>query len=308
MDRDHIIRANALTKEYGSLKALRGIQIGIPGGSTGLLGPNGAGKSTFIKCILGLIVPTSGSSEVLGKPSSAFSKGLESREKVGYVPENECLEPELDAVSFVRYMGELSGLPPMEAMQRSHEVLDYVDIQEQRYRPIRTYSTGMRQKVKLAQALVHDPELIVLDEPTNGMDPKGRQEMLDLIKEVSGEKGKNVLLSSHLLPDVEYICEHVMIMNQGQVVVAGDIEELTRPSNRYEIRIKGSPEIFEETLIRLGLDHEKSGSFYHVEAREGLLMDLYKELAKTDVQIRHATMSRMSLEDIFVSNLQEVPG
>lgn len=306
MEGRSIVQTRSLTKKYGNLRALKDVQLSVPVGSIGLLGPNGAGKSTLIKCILGLASPTSGSSTVLDMPSSILSSGVEARERIGYVPENDCLEPEMDAVSFVRFMGELSGLPPLEAMQRSHEVLDYVGIEEQRYRPIKTYSTGMKQKVKLAQALSHDPELVILDEPTNGMDPKGRQEMLDLIKDVSSNHGKNILLSSHLLPDVEYICDHVIIMNQGQVLISGKIDELTRPSDRYEVRIKGDESTFQSTLNDLGMEFEKTGSFYYIASEPNLIPRIYKALIGTDVQIRHATKSRMTLEDIFVSNLEEV--
>ncbi|MFW3146941.1 MAG: ABC transporter ATP-binding protein [Thermoplasmatota archaeon] len=303
MENGNIIETSALTKQYNGLTALSGVQLKVPSGPVGLLGPNGAGKSTFIKCVLGLIQPTSGSSTVLGEPSSSFSRGLKARERVGYVPENDCLEPSMDAVTFVKYMGELAGLPKMDAMQRAHEVLHYVGIGDERYRDIKTYSTGMKQKVKLAQAIVHDPELIILDEPTNGMDPKGRKEMLDLIRDISLNHRKNILLSSHLLPDVEYICDHVVIMNFGRVLMEGKIKDLTKPRDHYEIRIKGSDPDFRKVLRGMDLEFRKAGSFYHVEAREPLLENLYPALEGTDIQIRHATRSRMTLEEIFVANI-----
>ena len=196
-----VITTGSLTKLYGDLRALDTLTVAVPGGAVGLLGPNGAGKSTLIKALLGLIGTDGGSAEVLGVPISDRKRALATRRKIGYMPESECLLPDQDAVSFISQMGEMSGLPPMTAMQRAHEVLHYVGIGDERYRKIGTYSTGMKQKVKLCQAIVHDPELVFLDEPTNGMDPKGRMEMLELVRDISHNHGKNVIFSSHLLPD-----------------------------------------------------------------------------------------------------------
>ena len=239
-----VVTTKGLSKDYKGLTALNGVELEIPSGPIGLLGPNGAGKSTLIKCLLGLVKPTAGESTILGYSSKNFSTMLEGRSRVGYVPENYCLIPSMDGVSFVKYMGELSGLPPMDAMQRAHEVLHYVGIGDERYRKIGTYSTGMQQKIKLAQAIVHDPELIILDEPTNGMDPQGRQEMLDLIRDIAENHKKNIILSSHLLPDVEYICEHVIILNFGNILIQGNINDLMGEHEEYEIRIKGEEKEF----------------------------------------------------------------
>jgi len=299
-----IIETSSLSKDYQGLMALNSVDISIPSGAVGLLGPNGAGKSTLIKCLLGLVVPSSGSSSMLGLPSDRVGSNTGGREKVGYVPENDCLIPNMDAVSFVKYMGEISGLPPMDAMQRAHEVLHYVGIGDERYRKIGTYSTGMKQKIKLAQAIVHDPELIILDEPTNGMDPKGRQEMLDLIKDIHENHGKNILLSSHLLPDVEYICEHVVIMNNGAVLVQGMIRDLTTASDEYEIRIKGDEEQFRSLLSGMGMEFQKKGTFFMVRSREELLGRLYPAIKGKDIQIRHATRYRQTLEDIFMGRVK----
>ena len=299
-DGGNIVSTKGLTKLYKGLVALNGVDLEIPPGPVGLLGPNGAGKSTLIKCLLGLVQPTSGESVILGSSSKTLSERLEARSKIGYVPENDCLIPDMDAITYVKYMGEVSGLPPMDAMQRAHEVLHYVGIGDERYRSIDTYSTGMKQKVKLAQALVHDPELIILDEPTNGMDPKGREEMLELIRDVARNHRKNILLSSHLLPDVEFICDHVIILNFGNVLVEGNIKDLTAESEEYEIRIKGDEEQFKKVLDGMGLVWNKKGMFFHILSGDDILMDLYNAVGDLDIQIRHATRRRKTLEDLFV--------
>lgn len=298
-----LISTTNMVKRYGDLEAIKDLTINIPEGPIGLLGPNGAGKSTFIKCLLGLVHPTSGSSTILGHPSSTLNERLEARRKVGYVPENDCLINNMNALKFVKYMGEISGLPPSDAMQRAHEVLHYVGIGDERYRKISSYSTGMKQKVKLAQAMVHDPDLVILDEPTNGMDPKGRQEMLDLIKDITSSHGKNILFSSHLLPDVEYVCDQVIIFDQGRKIEQGYIKELKGEGSFYEIRIKGNEKVFMEILEELGLDHSRAGSYFKVSYEPDILMRIYMNIGDRDVQIRHATRSTMSLEDLFVQNI-----
>lgn len=299
-DDDNVVITRGLTKLYKGLIALNGVDLDIPKGPVGLLGPNGAGKSTLIKCLLGLVQPSSGRSVILGSSSDTLGEKLEARSKIGYVPENDCLIPDMDAVTYVKYMGEISGLPSMDAMQRAHEVLHYVGIGDERYRNIETFSTGMKQKVKLAQALVHDPELIILDEPTNGMDPKGRQEMLELIRDIARNHEKNILLSSHLLPDVEFICDHVVILNHGNIIVEGDIKELTAESEEYEVRIKGDEEVFKKILDEMGLVWNKKGMFFHILSHDDILMALYKAISDKNIQIRHATRRRKTLEDLFV--------
>ena len=203
-----------MTVTYGRNRALRDVTSSFAAGAVGLLGPNGAGKSTMIKALLGFIVPERGRLRVLGL--DVAESPLEIRARVGYMPESDAHIPGMNAVSFVAYCGELAGLPRVDAMQRAHEVLFYVGLGEARYRNVETYSTGMKQRIKLAQALVHDPDLLFLDEPTNGMDPKGRDEMLELVRDLAHNKGVNLILSSHLLPDVEYTCDHVVVMDKGR--------------------------------------------------------------------------------------------
>ena len=208
-----VVKADQLSVRYGKNLALSEVTAVFPPGAVGLLGPNGAGKSTLLKSLLGFLVPEKGSMTVLGLDVARAP--LEIRERIGYMPESDSHIPGMNAVSFVAYCGQLSGLPATDAMQRAHEVLYYVGLGEARYRNLETYSTGMKQRIKLAQAIVHDPDLLFLDEPTNGMDPKGRDEMLELIHDLAHHKNVNLILSSHLLPDVEYTCDHVVVMDKG---------------------------------------------------------------------------------------------
>ncbi len=221
-----IISCDNLVKRYGKVTALDGVALSIEPGVVGLLGPNGAGKSTLISLLLGQTPATSGVATVLGFDVARQQRQI--RRRVGFVPENDCLIPGLTGTGYVCYAGRLAGMSYADAMQRAHEVLDYVDLDEARYRPAEQYSAGMRQRLKLAQALVHDPDLLFLDEPTNGMDPHGRQIMLSLISDL-GRAGISVLLSSHLLPDVERVCERVIIMGAGEILTSGRIDEMRKP-------------------------------------------------------------------------------
>ena len=250
---DPVVHLDGVTVIYGNNRALKDVSARFARGAVGLLGPNGAGKSTMLKALLGFVKPSAGRMSVLGL--DVAEKPLEIRARLGYMPESDAHIPGMNAVSFVAYCGQLAGLPPVDAMQRAHEVLYYVGLGEARYRNIETYSTGMKQRIKLAQALVHDPDLLFLDEPTNGMDPKGRDEMLELIRDLGHNKNVNLILSSHLLPDVEYTCDHVIVMDKGQVVAQGPIEELKGPAGRvFELRIKGDTRGFIDVLHAHGLE------------------------------------------------------
>src|SRR6188472_239382 len=209
---DAVVQLDDVTVIYGKNQALKNVSAKFARGAVGLLGPNGAGKSTMLKALLGFVKPTTGRMTVLGL--DVAQAPLEIRARVGYMPENDAHIPGMNAVSFVAYCGELAGLPRADAMQRAHEVLFYVGLGEARYRNVETYSTGMKQRIKLAQALAHDPDLVFLDEPTNGLDPRGRDEMLELIRDLAQEKSVNVIVSSHLLPDVEYTCDDVVVMDK----------------------------------------------------------------------------------------------
>ena len=246
-----IIDLDNITVEFGKQRVLDGVGVQFEGGSMGLLGPNGAGKSTLLKTLLGFIQPLTGTGTVLGL--DVLSKQLSIRQKVGYMPENDCHIPGMNAVTFVAYAGQLTGMKPKDAMRRAHEILYYVGLGEARYRNVETYSTGMKQRIKLAQALVHDPQLIFLDEPTNGLDPKGRIEMLELVKDISTSKGIHVILSSHLLPDVEWVCKDALVIHKGRRLASGRIEDLKRGTGAiFECRVKGDASSFRSELEALG--------------------------------------------------------
>src|SRR5580765_964342 len=246
-DRDPVVTLDDVTVVYGAQRALQDVTATFAAGAVGLLGPNGAGKSTMIKALLGFVVPDAGRMRVLGRDVAA--QPLDIRARVGYMPENDAHIPGMNAVTFVGYCAELSGLPPADAMQRAHEVLFYVGLGEARYRNVETYSTGMKQRIKLAQALVHDPDLLFLDEPTNGMDPKGRDEMLALVRDIATTKAITLILSSHLLPDVEFACDHVVVLHKGAVATQGPIKALKGTSGRvFELRVKGDEARFAEAL------------------------------------------------------------
>src|SRR5262245_10038057 len=304
-----VVSLDGVTVAYGANRALRDVTASFATGAVGLLGPNGAGKSTMIKALLGFIVPEHGRMRVLGY--DVAESPLEIRARVGYMPESDAHIPGMNAVSFVAYCGELAGLPRVDAMQRAHEMLFYVGLGEARYRNVETYSTGMKQRIKLAQALVHDPDLLFLDEPTNGMDPRGRDEMLALIRDLAHHKGVNLILSSHLLPDVEYTCDHVVVMDKGTVATAGPIAALKQPRGRvYELRVKTPSGELEPFLARLrsaGLDcHATDEDVMRVFVPgEGGARDLFAMAAADQVQVRHLRPSVPTLEDVFAKAVGE---
>ena len=291
---------------FGKQWALSNVSAEFPTGAVGLLGPNGAGKSTMLKALLGLIKPDKGTLKVLGL--DVASAALEIRARIGYMPENDAQIPGMSAVSFVAYCGELSGLPPADAIQRAHEVLYYVGLGEARYRNVETYSTGMKQRIKLAQALVHDPDLLLLDEPTNGMDPKGREEMLALVRDLAHNKQINLILSSHVMPDVETVCDSVVVMNHGTVVMRGPIDTLKGPAGRmFEVRIKGDRAAFVDQLKRQALDcREGEGDLLRVTLPVDAGADrLFAAAAGVGAQVRHLRPSLPTLEDVFAGAVGE---
>src|SRR5476651_2709675 len=286
----NVVTLDHVTVTYGKNRALRDVTSSFAAGAVGLLGPNGAGKSTMIKALLGFIVPTQGTMRVLGL--DVATSPLEIRARVGYMPENDAHIPGMNAVSFVGYCGELAGLPRVDAVQRAHEVLFYCGLGEARYRNVETYSTGMKQRIKLAQALVHDPDLLFLDEPTNGMDPRGRDDMLELVRDLAHNKGVSLILSSHLLPDVEYTCDHVVVMDKGTIAAAGPIAALKQPRGRvYELRVKtmGDPDLFLERLRAAGLECKQTDEdvMRVFVPGEGGARELFALASEERVQVRH---------------------
>jgi ABC-2 type transport system ATP-binding protein len=310
------VHLDGVTVIYGANRALKDVTARFNAGAVGLLGPNGAGKSTLLKALLGFVKPADGRMTVLGL--DVAHRPLEIRARIGYMPESDAHIPGMNAVSFVAYCGQLAGLPAVDAMQRAHEVLYYVGLDEARYRNVETYSTGMKQRIKLAQALVHDPDLLFLDEPTNGMDPKGRDEMLELIRDLGHNKNVNLILSSHLLPDVEYTCDDVVVMDKGQVAAQGPIEQLKGPAGRvFELRIKGDLPAFIDVLRAAGMecnwtDEDVMRVFVPDGASRGTngrtLNDqavLFALAAQHGVQVRHLRPSIPTLEDVFAKALGE---
>jgi ABC-2 type transport system ATP-binding protein len=302
-DSSPVVALEGVTVQYGASAALSDVTTTFPPGAVGLLGPNGAGKSTLLKSVLGLLAPVRGRMRVLGLDVSEAPLAIRSR--VGYMPESDAQIPGMNAVSFVAYCGELAGLPRVDAMQRAHEMLFYVGLGEARYRNVETYSTGMKQRIKLAQALVHDPDLLFLDEPTNGMDPNGRDEMLELVRDLAHNKGVNVIVSSHLLPDVERTCDHVIVLDKGRVATDGPIVALKQPRGRvYELKVKtpsAAPEAFIERLRSAGMEchaGEDDVMRVFVPGEEGA-HEIFALAAEAGSQVRHLRPSVPTLEDVF---------
>ena len=299
-------RLDRVSVQYGGQAALRDVTAAFPAGAVGLLGPNGAGKSTLLKALLGFVTPAAGRMQVLGLDVAASPMRI--RARLGYMPESDGHIPGMNGVSFVAYCGELAGLPRSDAMQRAHEVLHYVGLGEARYRNLETYSTGMKQRIKLAQALVHDPDLLFLDEPTNGMDPKGRDEMLDLVKDLATRKGVNLILSSHLLPDVEATCARVVVMHGGAVAAQGEIADLKAGRREvFEMRVKGDVDAFIRGLEAGGMECRGSGeAVMRVFVKPGQgPRDLFGAALRHQVQVRHLRPSLPTLEDVFAEAVGE---
>ena len=303
---DPVVQLDRVSVRYGRSFALRDVSASFPPGAVGLLGPNGAGKSTMLKSLLGFVVPDQGEMRVLGRDVRHSALGI--RARLGYMPESDAHIPGMNAVSFVAYCGELAGLPRSDAMQRAHEVLYYVGLGEARYRNVETYSTGMKQRIKLAQALVHDPDLLFLDEPTNGMDPKGRDEMLELIRDIAHNKGLSLILSSHLLPDVEYTCDYVVVLDKGTVATQGPIAGLKEHGGQvFELRVKGDAQSFVGVLRAAGLEcHETDEDIMRVFVPDGQGADFLFQLASQQrMQVRHLRPSVPTLEDVFAHAVGE---
>ncbi len=293
-----------ITKTYGKITALKQLSVQVPTGAVGLLGPNGAGKTTLIRTLLGLIKIDAGTGTVLDMDLRA--ERLNIRQAVGFVPEDECLFPGVPGVEFVSYAGELCGMSRSDALQRSHEILNHVGLGEARYRPVESYSTGMKQRVKLAAALVHDPKLLILDEPTNGMDPAGRQELLELARDLSHGKDMSLLFSSHLLPDVEYVCDHVVVMGQGRVLAQGQIKDMQqRHEHCFEVRVKANAGVFAQKLISSGCTVGEQDHTLLVQLPIGQSERMIWSLAaESGEQVRHLRPQRSSLEEIFLKAVQ----
>jgi ABC-2 type transport system ATP-binding protein len=302
-----VIDIQGLEKRYGSVRALDGLTLACPPGPVGLLGPNGAGKTTLIKLLLGLLVPDGGRATVAGHDPRDRNARIELRRAVGYMPEGDCLIPGMSSVELVSMLGRISGLSRADALQRAHEALDYVGLDESRYRNADQYSTGMKQRLKLAQALVHDPQIVLLDEPTNGLDPRGRRHMLDLVHDLGHTQKKNILLCSHLLPDVERTCDEVIVLDKGRVVVAGKISELTGGGGRaVALSIDGARDRFAAELVSVGYacDGAPRGDLI-VRLGEGQadVDQIFAIASRSGARLTGVKAVRSTLEQVFLDGL-----
>ncbi len=295
-----VVQTKDLTKRYGKIVALDRATFSVAPGCTGLLGPNGAGKSTLIKLLLGLLRPDQGEGMIAG--CNVRTQSLALRKLVGYMPEHDCLPNDWMAQDFVRYMGELHGLPTRTAIQRASDTLYHVGLGEERYRAIGGFSTGMKQRVKLAQALVYDPQVMLLDEPTNGLDPAGRDEMLALIGRIAHEMEINVILSSHLLIDIERVADSVVILSNGRVIAQGTLRELMQATPAVTVRTRASAAPLAEALRKRGYGVEGAGTELQVEYRSDAVYDAIRDAAvETKAAIVHLKRHVLSLEDIYLA-------
>ena len=298
MVRMPLLTTEAITKRYPGVTALDALDLELEPGIIGLVGANGAGKSTLIKILLGLLEPTSGRAELLG--FDVVAQGVELRQHVGYMPEHDCLPTDVSATEFVAHMAQISGLPRTAARERTAETLRLVGLFEERYREMKGYSTGMKQRVKLAQALVHDPQLMLLDEPTNGLDPPGRDEMLELVRRVSREFGIAVVMASHLLGEIERTCEHLVEIESGQLMRSAPISTLTEQTQVLAIEVDGSVEALAGRLREQGLDVREDGRLLLVQVdNEDLYDTIRDEVVDLGLGLVRLEQRRQRLEDLF---------
>ena len=293
-----IIATQGLTMRFPRVTALDALSVTVEPGVVGLVGANGAGKSTLIKILLGLLPPTSGTATVLGLDIAR--QGLRIRENVGFMPEYECLPPDVSATEFVVHMARMSGLPPTAARERAADTLRHVGLYEERYRPIGGYSTGMRQRVKLAQALVHDPKLVFLDEPTNGLDPAGRDEMLDLIRRIGTEFGISVLVTSHLLGELERVCDHVVIIDGGKLLRSQAVEAYTAASGVLTVEVDEGRDELGRHLYDQGVSVRPEGRFLVVDIAGETTYDLIRDgVADLGLRLIRMEQRRHHIEEVF---------
>jgi ABC-2 type transport system ATP-binding protein len=295
-----VIELQGLSVRFGKRDILKDLTCSLRGRAIGLLGPNGAGKSTLINTLLGFYKPTSGSARVLGSDIQTETRRI--RSLVGYMPENDAFISRMSAVSFVQMMAELCGLPPSAALERAHEALFCVGLAEARYRELGTYSLGMKQLAKLAQAIAHGPKLLILDEPTNGLDPSARQRMIRMIADIRDSRQVQIVLCSHLLRDVEDTCEEVLILNQGRVAHYSNLDEERKANKRFlELETYGANGDFTEAIEKLGCECAVTANRLKMILADGVeVRDIYRIAAERQVRIRRLNFRRDTLEDIFL--------
>jgi ABC-2 type transport system ATP-binding protein len=288
----------SLTKRYPSVTALDDLDLDVEAGVVGLVGANGAGKSTLLKILLGLVPPTSGSAEVFGV--DVLREPLKVRELVGYMPEHDCLPLDMSATEFVTHMAQVSGLPRTAARERAAEALRHCGLFEERYREMRGYSTGMKQRVKLAQAIVHDPRLLLLDEPTNGLDPAGRDDMLDLVRRVGTEFGMSIIMSSHLLGEIQRVCDAIVVIDAGRLVRAGPVAGYTAETGVLVVELESGNPTLAGRLAAAGIGAHADGRTLLIDLRGGDPFDIVRDTAaELGVGLVRMERRRQSLEEIF---------
>lgn len=288
------------------MRALNGINLRINAGVTGLLGPNGAGKSTLIKLLMGLVKLTSGTGNILGNDINADGRRV--RDLVGYMPEDDCYIPGMSGVEVVQFAASLSGLPHIEALRRAHEILDFCGMKQERYRIIDTYSTGMRQKIKFAAAIVHDPQFLILDEPTSGLDPEEREALLARVRLLWTQCGKSVLISTHILPDVQAICDDVVILSKGKIRLSESLETLSKTdSPSFSVRILDNKETFQKNMLEKGFEAREgeTGSLVFESLAPELSNIIWQSAQECGAKIQSLIPARNSLEEIFMATVQE---
>jgi ABC-2 type transport system ATP-binding protein len=296
-----LIATDGLTKRYGPVTALTDLTVQIEAGIVGLIGANGAGKSTLIKLVLGLLPPTSGGATVLGHDIA--TEGFAIRQRVGYMPEHDCLPPDVSATELVVHMARMSGLGKTAARERAADTLRHVGLYEERYRPIGGYSTGMKQRVKLAQALVHDPDLVLLDEPTNGLDPAGRDEMLGLVQRIGTDFGISVLVASHLLGELERVCDHVVVIDAGRLLRSSSTADITAASPLIAVEVTDRTDDLAAVLRKAGLGVAAVGGVLEVDLRDEATYDLLRDsIAELDVGLVRLERRRHRMAELFTTD------
>ena len=293
-----LIETRALTKQYPGVRALDALDLQLEPGIIGLVGANGAGKSTLLKILLGLIDATSGSASMLG--FDVVTEGPTARQFVGYMPEHDCLPIDISATEFVAHMAQINGLPRGAARERTAETLRHVGLFEERYREMRGYSTGMKQRVKLAQALVHDPRLMLLDEPTNGLDPEGRDEMLDLVRRTGKEFGISIIMASHLLSEIERVCEHLVVIDAGKLVQSDSIASFTRQTAVLLVEVDGDAAPVGERIRGAAFSVTVDRRELRVPITDDRVYDLIRDATiEAGVGLVRLEQDRRQLEDLF---------
>ena len=293
-----LIRADGLTMRFGSVTALDSLTLEVSPGITGLVGANGAGKSTLLKILLGLLPASEGTASVLDL--DVATQGPAIRERVGYMPEHDCLPPDVSATEFVVHMARMSGLPTTAARERAADTLRHVGLYEERYRPMGGYSTGMRQRVKLAQALVHDPSLVLLDEPTNGLDPAGRDDMLGLIQRIESEFGISVIVTSHLLGELERVCHTIVVIEAGRLTRHSSLASVTAETAVVTVEVDGDNAALRARLRDLGIATRSSGRLLHVDVADATAYDVVRDaVAQLGLGLVRMERERHRMTEIF---------